>query len=225
MASSAPTAPRRGTPAEPDANPPAGRWAWFGAGFALATSGFVVYQLFLAPQTAVRVTTPPRPVPSPVVAQVAGAVRQPGLYTLPASGRIEDAIQAAGGPADDANLDAVNLAARVSDGQRVVVPRRAQAGSAPAAGAAPLPGPDAAPAADVGPAPATAEPPLAERRVNLNTATLAELDSLPGVGPATVQKIVDQRQKAPFTSIEQLLELKIVNSATMARLRDLVTVD
>lgn len=170
-------------------------------------------------------TTPPRPAPSPVVAQVAGAVRQPGLYTLPATGRVEDAIQAAGGPADDANLDAVNLAARVSDGQRVVVPRRALTTGEPAVGRAVPPGAEVARAADEIPASAGDAPPPAERRVNLNTATLAELDSLPGVGPATVQKIVDQRQRAPFTSVEQLLELKIVNSATMARLRDLVTVE
>ncbi|MCU0261549.1 MAG: helix-hairpin-helix domain-containing protein, partial [Ilumatobacteraceae bacterium] len=118
---------------------------------------------------------------------VAGAVAAPGVHRLPAGARVVDAVTAAGGPLPDAVLDAVNLAAPLVDGQRLYVPR---AGDDPVVLAAPgVPGVD--PAAPPGPA----------GPVDLNRATVAELESLPGVGPATAAAIVEHRESARRSSM------------------------
>ncbi len=158
----------------------------------------------------------PRATPSPppmtlIVVHVSGAVASPGIYQLPIGSRIDDAIKLAGGALSDADLNRLNLAARVADGQQVVVPlRQAQASPAPVAGAEP----------------AGAASPSAPRRVNLNTASIPELDGLPGVGPVTAQRIVAYReQHGSFTRIEQLREAKLVNAATFEKLKDHVTIE
>jgi competence protein ComEA len=195
------------------------RAAWFGAGVAVSAAGFLGYQLLFAQSSGVRVAPLPRPTPPPVVVQVSGEVRTPGLYHLPTVARVEDAVSAAGGPTEDADVDQINLAARVSDGQRLVVPRKGDGLAAPGAS---VPLGDAA----LSPSTNAASPaPARGKRLNLNAASLVELDALPGVGPVTAQKIVDQRQKSRFTTVDQLLELKIVNSATFSRIRDLLTVE
>ncbi len=188
------------------------RWAWFGAGVVAASLGFVAYLFFVAPAGGPRPAVAPRPTPAPIAVHVAGEVLSPGVYQVSSAMRVEDALQLAGGVTEAADLSQLNLAARVTDGQRIAVPRRAS------------------PAATPGPVVSTAGPTAAEAmpaaaRVNLNTATLAELDALPGIGPVTAGKILEQRQKAPFVSVDQLLELKIVNTATFARIRDLVTAE
>ena len=208
----------------PGSRAPAGtqrmnRATWFGAGVAVAAAGFLGYQLLFAQTSGVRVAPLPRPTPPPVVVQVSGEVRAPGLYHLPTVARVEDAVSAAGGPTEDADFDQINLAARVTDGQRVVVPRKGD-GLAAAESSAVLG--DAARTTSTNSA---APAPARGKRLNLNVASLAELDALPGVGPVTAQKILDQRQKSRFTTVEQLLDLKIVNSATFSRIRDLVTVE
>jgi len=178
--------------------------AGLGAGIVLAVTAMLLYQLFGGPAEAVRVTTPPRPTPAPIVVQAAGAVRNPGLYSLPATARVDDVVRAAGGLDDEADGDAVNLAARITDGQRLVIPR---------AGAAPVPLADGIAA------------PTGTPRISLNHGSAADLEALPGIGPATAQRILEQRQQAAFTSVEQLLDLKIVNSGTYARIKDLVGVE
>lgn len=158
----------------------------------------------------------PRSTPSPppmtqVVVHVSGAVANPGVYRLAIGSRIDDAIKLAGGAVSDADLNRLNLAARVADGQQVVVPlRQAQASPAPVAGAEPT-----------GAGSATAP-----RLVNVNTASIPELDGLPGVGPVTAQRIVAYReQHGPFTRIEQLREAKLVNNATFEKLKDRVAIE
>lgn len=176
------------------------------------TAGFLLYQLFGAP------SAPPRPVSTrpaapALVVQVAGEVREPGVYSLPGTGRVEEAIRLAGGPTEEADIGRVNQAARVSDGQKIVVPRIGAGfheGTAESGGQA---------AGNV------VGPRSAGERVNLNTASFAELDALPGVGPATAQKILEQRQRSAFHSVDQLVELKLVNAPTFQRLRDLISVD
>jgi competence protein ComEA len=186
------------------------RFSWFGAGLAVAAAGFAGYVTVAAPLLAGRAAPAARTPPAPFVVQVAGEVAQPGLYDVPPGGRVEAALRAAGGTTAEADLAQVNLAARVTDGQRIVVPRKAAAVEAGAA-TAQRPAPTTRPSGSPG-------------LVNLNTASFAELDTLPGVGPVTAQKILDERARAPFTSAEQLLELKLVTSATYERIRDLVTV-
>jgi len=138
-----------------------------------------------------------------VVIDVAGAVRHAGLYRLRSGSRIDDAIAAAGGPTAKAQLDSVNLAAPVADGEQVVVPGRGVAGavaaSPPAAGSSP-----SAP-------------------LDLNSATLEQLESLPGIGPVTAQKILDYRQAhGAFHSVAELEGVPGIGPAHMAQLKGLV---
>ena len=134
---------------------------------------------------------------------VAGAVRSPGVYRLRDGERIQDAVRRAGGPRAGADLNAINLAAKVADGQLVVVPRRGTAGAAQAGGAA-----DGEPCG----------PPQAP--VSLNTATAEQLDTLDGVGPATASKILEyRRQHGGFRSIEDLGEIPGIGPKRLAALR------
>jgi competence protein ComEA len=142
--------------------------------------------------------------PAPrLVIHVVGAVRRPGLYRLPNGARIADALKRAGGATRRADLALVNLAAPVSDGTQVVVPRRVSAAEA-AAGEAGGEGPAGGP-------------------VHLNTATVDQLDELPGVGPVTAQKIVDWReQHGAFSSVEDLDAIPGIGPARLEQLRELV---
>ena len=134
---------------------------------------------------------------------VAGAVRSPGVYHLRDGERIQDAVRRAGGPRPGADLNAINLAAKVADGQQVVVPRRGAAGPAQVGGAA---------AGEPG------GPPQAP--VSLNTATAEQLDTLDGVGPATASKILDyRRQHGGFRSIDDLGEIPGIGPKRLAALR------
>lgn len=149
-----------------------------------------------------------------VTVHVAGAVTAPGVVRLPAGSRAVDAVTAAGGLAAGADPDRVNLAAELTDGQRLVVPL---VGQPPPAEVAPTgttaPGPGAA--AGVGPG----------TPVDLNSATADQLDALPGVGPATAQAIIGHReQSGAFRSVEDLLDVRGIGEAKLESLRDLVTV-
>jgi competence protein ComEA len=145
--------------------------------------------------------------PAPAAAQllvidVVGAVRRPGLLRLPQGSRIADAVARAGGATRKADLALVNLAAPLADGTQIVVPTRA-----PAASGAPAGTSAAAPA---GP-------------VHLNTATLEELDGLPGVGPVTAQKILDYRaQHGAFANADELDAIPGIGPKRLDQLRDLV---
>ena len=132
-----------------------------------------------------------------VIVDVTGAVRRPGLYRLPEGSRVADALESAGGPTRKAFLEAVNLAAPLADGQQVLVPRKTATGSA-------------VPATSTGP-------------VSLSAATLEQLDTLPGVGPVTAQKILDyQAAHGPFRSVEELDAVPGIGPATIEELRELV---
>ncbi|MGH3064208.1 MAG: helix-hairpin-helix domain-containing protein [Gaiellaceae bacterium] len=140
-----------------------------------------------------------------LVVHVVGAVRRPGLYRLVHGARIADAVRRAGGATRRADLSLVNLAAQVSDGSQVVVPRRqvVEAGSATEAG-------ESGAGGAAGP-------------VHLNTATLDELDALPGVGPVTAQKILDYReQHGAFSSVDDLDAIPGIGPARLEQLRELV---
>jgi competence protein ComEA len=135
-----------------------------------------------------------------------GAVRRAGLYRLAQGDRVADAVARAGGATRKADLSLVNLAALVSDGEQVVVPRRGAVGGGGAGGAA------GAGAGGVATGP-----------VHLNSATVEQLDTLPGVGPVTAQKIVDYRQKhGAFTSVDELDAVPGIGPARLDELRDLV---
>ncbi len=166
----------------------------------------------LPPPTPIATATPePTATPGPMRVDVTGAVRAPGVYTLPAGSIIADAIAAAGGAVQDADLDRVNKAMPLQDGMQVHVPHVTDAASAllsNPASTAPTPLPTGATTAPASP-------------ININTATLAELDTLPGVGPSTAQRIIDGR---PYGKIEDLMRVKGIGQATFDKLKDHITV-
>jgi competence protein ComEA len=140
--------------------------------------------------------------PARIVVDVVGAVRRPGLYRLARNARVADAVAKAGGVTPKAEIELVNLAATISDGEQIVVPRRGVAG-----------------VAGVGPGVAGA----ASGPVHLNSATLEQLDSLPGIGPVTAQKILDYRQQhGAFGSVEELDAVPGIGPARLEQLKDLV---
>jgi competence protein ComEA len=144
--------------------------------------------------------------PAAVLVHVLGAVARPGLYELAEGDRVVDAVAAAGGFTEEADQAALNLAQVLADAQQLQVPK---VGEAPPAAAAP----------------GAAGAPSAGGLVNLNSADLAALDTLPRVGPSTAQKILDWRESnGPFTSVDDLLAVSGIGEATLEGLRDLVTV-
>ena len=150
--------------------------------------------------------------PRKLVVHVVGAVRDPGLYRLDDGSRIDDAIQRAGGATRKAALELVNLAAPVADGQQVVVPVRAGP-SVPGTAAGTTAATAGAPSGVAG----------AGGRVHLNSATLEQLDSLPGVGPVTAQKILDYRTaKGAFSSVDELDAVPGIGPARLEQLKPLV---
>jgi competence protein ComEA len=149
-----------------------------------------------------------------VVVHVVGAVAAPGVQRLPTGSRVIDAVEAAGGAAPDADLSRVNLAAVLADGQQVVVLRPGEAPPV-AAGAGPS-GPGAADGAGGGGDGAL---------VDINRASAAELEELPGVGPATAEAIIAHRdQNGPFASVDELLDVRGIGEAKLEQLRDRATV-
>jgi competence protein ComEA len=157
------------------------------------------------------------PSPSPsapdVVVYVCGAVRSPGVVRLPSTARVADALKVAGGATSSAELSAVNLAARLADGQQIIVPRRGESSAASVAAASAASG--GAGSAAAGPA----------APVNINTASLEELDALDGVGPATAQKIVDYRTaNGGFKTVDEIKEVSGIGDVKFAAMKDSITV-
>jgi competence protein ComEA len=132
---------------------------------------------------------------------VAGAVNRPGVYFLSDGDRWIDAVEAAGGPTEDADLEAINLATRLQDEAQVLVPRF---GETAALGSAQAP---------------------QNELININSASAAVLDSLPGIGEVRSQRIVGSRERdGPFSRIEELVERKLISQSVFDQIRDLITV-
>jgi competence protein ComEA len=143
-----------------------------------------------------------------LVIHVAGAVRDPGVYRLRSGARVDDAVQRAGGATRHADLGGLNLAAELEDGRQVLVPERARGGGAAGAAAGGVTAPEPAPG----------------QPLNLNTATLEQLDTLSGIGPLTAQKILDFREeRGGFGSVEELGEIPGIGEKRLATLREEVT--
>lgn len=155
---------------------------------------------------------PPTATPPPLTIFVSGAVRQPGLYQLPAESRLADAILAAGGLTAEAAAGQVNQAEKLWDGAHVRIPILGEAAAAP-----PLSGRLAG--GETGAAPGVAV--SGGGRININSASLDQLDSLPGIGPAKAQAIIDHR---PYASVDDITRVPGIGPSTLSQLRDLITV-
>jgi competence protein ComEA len=170
----------------------------------LSLTGRVAFKHQREVPTAAPLSLRAEPAPArKLVVHVVGQVFQPGLYSLPEGSRVQDALSQAGGPKPKAALEVVNLAAPIADGQQIVVPSKREATQALAGGAgggSALGG-----------------------RVHLNSATLEQLDELPGIGPVTAQKILDYRaDHGAFGSVDELDAVPGIGPATLAELEDLV---
>lgn len=168
-----------------------------------ATVGVGLVRAASVPVQTVATSAGPRPAAAAIVlVHVAGAVVSPGIYRLRGGDRVVDAIAAAGGFAAQAARDAVNLARPLTDGEQLSVPSREAAAPPGGAGAA-----------------------TSQARIDLNTATVAELDTLPRIGPALAQRIVDWRTaNGRFTSVDDLRAVPGIGDKMLQSLRALVTV-
>lgn len=150
-----------------------------------------------------------------LIVEVNGAVRRPGVYRLPVDARVADAIAAAGGfgpRVDTVAAQSLNLAAKVADGDQVRVPARGEVTVTARPAGAGLSGAAAGAGAS------------ASGMVNVNAATSAQLEALPGIGPATAAKIIAARASSPFGTVDELRSRKVVGQATFEKIRELVTV-
>jgi len=152
------------------------------------------------------VTLRPVPTEKPVIVHITGAVPRPGVYALPQGARVQDAISAAGGFLAEAEKTQINLARLIEDGEKLDVPY--------IEGASP-----------VIPTPGATVLAASTELININTASIAELDTLPGIGATTAQKIIDYReQNGPFINAEDIINVQGIGTVTYERIKDLITV-
>jgi len=153
------------------------------------------------------VTLRPVPTEKPIVVHITGAVPRPGVYALAQGSRVQDAISAAGGFLADAEKTGINLARALEDGEQLDIPY--------VVGASPV----------ILEAPTTIVVPSSSELININTASQTELESLPGIGPTTAQKIIAYRdQNGPFVNIQDIINVSGIGPGTYERIKDLITV-
>lgn len=148
----------------------------------------------------------PSPTPCPLRVYVSGAVVRPDVYELPADSIVKDAIEAAGGATSQADLDRINLALSVADGQHIYVPRLGEES------------PPVSPPTE----PSGTASGQAGGKININTASQSELETLPGIGPSRAQGIIENR---PYDTIEDIKRVPGIGQVTFQQIKDLITVD
>ena len=174
----------------------------------------VIYVILKRPEPAsppLVITLQPRPTAEPVTptpatinVYVSGAVKKPDVYALPLNSIVKDAITAAGGATTDADLDRINLATHLADQMQVYVPRQGEAAPPPQNGL--VPG-------------------AAAEKININTASVEELDKLPGIGPTIAKAIIDYRTKyGPFKTIDGIKDVPRIGDALFEKMKDMITV-
>ncbi|MBV6395589.1 MAG: hypothetical protein HFACDABA_01167 [Anaerolineales bacterium] len=163
------------------------------------------------------VTLQPPPTVAPLVVDVAGAVPRPGVYEFPTGARVKDAVQAAGGLLAEANKSSINLAAPLEDGQRLEIPYLA--------GLEPTP-PAALAFSSSTNSDGSRSVIVPSELIDINIATLQELETLPGIGPSLAQAIIDYRDEfGPFFAIEDLLFVNGIGPETFEAIKDLIMVE
>ena len=183
-----------------------------------------------SPRGAVAVATPERalsasetPTPSALAVYVTGAVENPGVYDLPSDSRARDALDAAGGASPDADLERVNLARRLSDGEHVRVPKRAPPPASGESGAPSAAAPSPPRSAPAPPAEDAGAPTDYAGKIDVNSADAAALESLPGIGPSRARAIIEHRQaNGPFAKVDDLTEVRGIGEGILESIRDLI---
>ena len=189
------------------------RWVIFLAVVLVIGGGFIFIQMRSPepPPLILSTSTPDptpeaTPTPRPPRVYVSGAVQNPDVYTLAPDSIVKDAIMAAGGPSDEADLDCINLAQPVADGQQIYVPTIGEENP-------PVQDPTG-----------QRSQPIVVSTININTADLAALESLPGIGPALAQRILDYRQaNGPFANPAEITEVSGIGPAKFEGIQDLIT--
>ena len=184
--------------------------------YAIVFAGYILYERRPQPEPIqiIERTATPTHTPAPIHVHMTGAVRRPGVYQLSPASRLFQAVEAAGGLASDADPEGVNLADFLRDGQQVFIPRMGTP-------APPSPTPIAGPPKQGGSA-------VQSRSglVNINTATAAELDTLPGIGPKYAERIIAYREaQGPFSSPDEIVRVTGIGPATYQSIKDRITVD
>jgi competence protein ComEA len=208
--------PKRKTLGKVRMSDSSGKWKFLAEGFligSLVCLGVVLtYRLLDRPQQSGIALVPPPPTvtprptstPSPLYVDVSGAVRTPGVFRLPAGSRVQDAIDKAGGVLPDADLDAVNLAAKLIDGAKVYVPHIGE------------------PAADKRSGKSVKLPtPTVQFPIDINKATVEELEALPRIGPSLAKRIVENR---PYDTIEDIMRVPGIGRSTFEKIKEKITV-
>lgn len=191
---------------------------WWGIAFGVVFGFLAAAGLYLTTSTprGEPVQLLPAPTTAPLVVHVSGAVVNPGIYSLPDNSRVQDALEAAGGLLPDANPNSMNLAAYIRDGERIWVPNQI-----PTA----VQNSSDEPTNPSGENNQEANNP-SSNLININTATQAELERLPGIGPVTAGKIITYRQTfGPFTSIEDIQKVSGIGTVTFENIQSLITVE
>lgn len=185
-------------------------------------------------------TAPPTQTPVMIAVYISGAVVKPGVYSLPEGSRVESAVSAAGGTLPDADLDQINMAAKLSDEAHIIVYHNGEvpiadvgtpsvnsesAGSpTEQAKATPRPTRSQVPQSATRP-PSVPPKPTPRVKININIATAVELEQIPGIGPALAQRIISDREtNGPFKSVEDLTRINGIKEGVLAKLRNYVTV-
>jgi len=192
----------------------AGWGAAFGVVFTLLATGVVLLTSSSPRGEPIKLSPPPTA--PPILVHVDGAVNNPGVHTLPVGSRVRDAVQAAGGLQSDAQDFTLNLAAIVQDGDFLYVPFE----------------PPLTPESGQGIIATPAQPPGYPMStstlgvININTAPQDQLETLPGIGPVTAQKIIAHREiNGPFASIQAIQDVSGIGPVTFEKIRDLITVE
>lgn len=185
-------------------------WLWIPLGMVLGVAIISLMYIISVPPRGQAIALLPAPTQAPFVVHVDGQVQQPGVYSVSPNARVQDAIDAAGGLTSNANTSTMNLAAKVSDGLKIYVPETNEISTI-----AVLPGQRSA---GLG----TNNAPL----ININTATQAELEQLPGIGPSKAVQIIAYREaNGPFLSIEDIKNVSGIGDATFESIKLLITVN
>ncbi len=184
--------------------------------YAIVFAGYLAYERRPQPDPIQIIDPTPTPTqtPTPILVHMTGAVQRPGVYPLPPGSRLFEAVEAAGGLTSDADPERVNLADRIQDAQQVFIPRL---------GKTPPPSPTPIAASLSG---STESGQLGHGLININTASVAELDALPGIGPVYAARIIAYREDhGPFPSPAEIVQVKGIGTATYEKIEGRITVD